>query len=204
MPPPFISLDGLDGAGKSIQCRLLAQWLREQGRGVTECADPGGTAIGQVLRDLLLGHRQEISVPCEALLFMASRAQLVAEVIRPALTSGNAVVSDRFLLANVVYQGYAGGLGPEQLWQTGLLATQGLMPDLTFVLDLTVEQAMVRRKSQADRLESRALDFHERVRQGFLAEARRQPHKIRVVDATRPIGEIQEEIRMQCHQSGII
>ena len=91
----FLSLDGVDGTGKSTQCRLLADWLRGRGLAVTQCADPGGTAIGDALRDLLLDHRQEMALPCEALLFMASRAQLTAEVIRPALEAGQAVVADR-------------------------------------------------------------------------------------------------------------
>src|SRR5437588_8834825 len=98
---PFLSLDGLDGSGKSTQCRLLADWLRGRGHEVTLCADPGGTAVGDLLRQLLLHHRQELVLPCEALLFMASRAQLVEEVIRPALGAGRVVVSDRYLLANV-------------------------------------------------------------------------------------------------------
>src|SRR6516225_4604683 len=110
----FLSLDGLDGAGKSTQGRLLGDWLRAEGHAVVTCVDPGGTPIGERIRELLL-HR-EMTLPCEALLFMASRAQLVAEVIRPALESGKTVISDRFLLANVVYQGHAGGLDPEQLW----------------------------------------------------------------------------------------
>jgi len=112
----FLSLDGLDGTGKSTQCRLLADWLRIRGLTVTECADPGGTAIGDIIRDLLLNRRYQMVLPCEALLFMSSRAQLTAEVIRPALDKGHAVVADRFLLANVVYQGHAGGLEPERLW----------------------------------------------------------------------------------------
>src|SRR5262249_28539762 len=132
----FLSLDGLDGTGKSTQCRLLAGWLRARGHAVTECIDPGGTAIGDVIRGLLLHHKASMSLACEALLFMASRAQLVAEVIRPALDAGRAVVCDRFLLANVVYQGHAGGLDVEQLWSVGRLATGGLEPDLTLVLDL--------------------------------------------------------------------
>src|SRR5262245_53115690 len=141
-----MSLDGLDGAGKSTQCRLLADWLRDRGCTVTECADPGGTEIGQVLRNLLLEHRGQMSLACEALLFMASRAQLTAEVIRPALDQGQAVICDRFLLANVVYQGHAGGLDPQLLWSVGLMATGGLEPDLTFVLDLPTELARDRRK----------------------------------------------------------
>ncbi len=194
MRAPFISLDGLDGTGKSTQCRLLADWLRGKGYQVVECADPGGTAIGDVLRDLLLDRRREMALPCEALLFMASRAQLTAEVIRPALQTGQTVVADRYLLANVVYQGHAGGLDPEQLWDIGRLATGGLEPDLTIVLDLPPEQAQVRRTGVPDRMESKADEFHRRVRKGFLAEARRRPERIRVVDAGRAIEAIHEEI----------
>src|SRR5216683_6552447 len=146
----FISLDGLDGTGKSTQCRLLAEWLRHQGHEVVECADPGGTAVGDAIREILLGRKHDMALPCEALLFMASRAQLTAEVIRPALDAGRDVVADRYLLANVVYQGHAGGLDPEQLWEIGRLATGGLQPDLTVVLDLPVETALARRRGTAD------------------------------------------------------
>jgi dTMP kinase len=191
---PFISLDGLDGTGKSTQCRMLGDWLRVRGFAVTECADPGGTAIGDVIRELLLDHRREMSVTCEALLFMASRAQLTAEIIRPALEAGRAVIADRYLLANVVYQGYAGGLPPEQLWEIGRIATGGLEPDLTLVLDLPVEQAMTRRKGPGDRMERRALEFHGKVRAGFQSEARRQPERIKVVDAAQPIPAVHEQI----------
>ena len=190
----FFSLDGLDGTGKSTQCRLLADWLRGRGFSVTECADPGGTAIGDVIRDLLLDRRREMVLPCEAFLFMASRAQLTAEIIRPALDAGQAVVSDRYLLANVVYQGHAGGLPPEQLWDIGQLATGGLEPDLTVVLDLPVDAASARRTAPADRVESRETPYHTRVRQGFLTEARRRPERIVVVDASRPIELVHESI----------
>ena len=192
---PFISLDGLDGTGKSTQCRLLADMLRAGGYTVTECADPGGTAVGDILRDLLLSHRYRLALPCEALLFMASRAQLVAEVIRPALEAGHAVVSDRFTLANVVYQGHAGGLDSQQLWDVGRLAAGGLEPDLTIVLDLPVETALPRRQKPADRIEGRDADFQARVRAGFLAEAQRRPERIRVVDAGLSIEAVQDHIR---------
>src|SRR5579871_82853 len=191
---PFISLDGLDGSGKSTQCRLLTAWLRGRGFGVTECVDPGGTAIGAVVRDLLLGHRHDMVLPCEMFLFMASRAQLTAEVIRPALDAGRAVVADRFLLANVVYQGHAGGLDPEKLWEVGRLATGGLEPDLTIVLDLPLDVARARRSGPADRVESRDTAYHERVREGFLAEARRRPDRIRVVRADQPAELVHQEI----------
>jgi dTMP kinase len=196
MPRPlFISLDGLDGTGKSTQCRLLAEWLRKQGQEVVECADPGGTAVGDAIRDLLLNRRHDMSLPCEALLFMASRAQLTAEVIRPALAAGRTVLADRYLLANVVYQGHGGGLDPDRLWEIGQLATGGLLPDLTFVLDLPVDVALSRRTGPADRVESRDLAYHTRVRDGFLAEARRHPDIIQVVDAAQPIQKVHEQIR---------
>jgi dTMP kinase len=190
----FFSLDGLDGTGKSTQCRLLAQWLRQQGHTVTECADPGGTRVGDVLRDLLLGRRHEMTLPCEAFLFMASRAQLTAEVIRPALEAGHVVVADRFLLANVVYQGHAGGLNPDLLWKMGTLATGGLLPDLTLVLDLPVEKAVSRRTRPGDHIENRAHEYQQRVRAGFLAEARRSPESIHVVNAGRSVDEIHQQI----------
>jgi dTMP kinase len=192
---PFISLDGLDGAGKSTQCRLLAEWLRSLGWAVTECSDPGGTVLGAELRALLLGYRGTMAMRCEALLFMASRAQLVAEVIRPALESGQAVLADRFLLANVVYQGYAGGLEPAQVWDVGRFATGGLEPDLTLVLDLPLAEALGRRKASADRMESRGPEFHARVRDGFLAEAERRPDRICVIDAGGSVEAVQEQLR---------
>jgi dTMP kinase len=181
----FLSLDGLDGTGKTTQCRLLAEWLRGQGREVTECTDPGGTAVGKVIRDLLLHHREEMSVSCEALLFMASRAQLTAEIIQPALGAGHIVIADRYVLANVVYQGHAGGLDPALLWQVSRVATGGLEPDLTLVLDLPVDVALSRRPEPADRMESRDTAYRTRVRNGFLAEAKRQPDRLRVIDASQ-------------------
>ena len=195
--PPFISLDGLDGAGKSTQCRLLAIWLREQGWTVTECHDPGGTALGAEIRALLLNHCGSMAPLSEALLFMASRAQLVEEVIRPALYAGRLVVSDRFLLANVVYQGHAGGLDPQMLWEIGLLSAGELEPDLTVVLDVPVEQSAARRIGPADRIESRDLAYHERVREGFLTEARRRPDRICVIDAQATIEQVHERIRQE-------
>jgi dTMP kinase len=196
---PFISLDGLDGSGKSTQARLLAEWLRGRGVSVTQCADPGGTAIGTIIRSLLLDHRHDMTLACEAFLFMASRAQLTAEIIRPALEAGRIVVADRYLLANVVYQGHAGGLDPQQLWDMGRLATSGLEPDLTLVLDLPIELAGTRREARtggpADRMEGRHAGFHARVRAGFLAEAQRRPERIRVLDAGQSIDALHQQIR---------
>ncbi len=194
--PVFLSLDGLDGTGKTTQCRLLVEWLHAQKIPVTACADPGGTSLGQELRRLLLfGREHPIATITEALLFMASRAQLVEEVIRPALDRGEVVVSDRFLLANVVYQGHAGGLTPADLWLVGRFATGGLEPDLTLVFDLPPELAVQRRQRDADRFEDRGPEYYARVRTGFTYEAGIRPEKHRLIDATPPIDTVQLEVR---------
>jgi dTMP kinase len=138
-----------------------------------------------------------MSVMAEALLFMASRAELLERIIRPALASGSLVMSDRYLLATVVYQGHAGGLNIDDLWTIGRAAASGLEPDLTVVLDLPVEEAQTRRGRDPDRMESRQRDYHERVRQGFLIEASRQPDRIVVVNAAGSIDEVQWRIRKE-------
>jgi dTMP kinase len=191
----FFSFDGIDGTGKSTQMQLFADFLREAGHNVLTCRDPGGTILGERLREILL-HKAEIPLSgrAEMLLYMASRAQLVEEVIRPAVEAGRVVVCDRFLLANVVYQGHAGGLDAEELWQVGAVATAGTQPDLTFVLDMPVEAALQRMNRQLDRMESRGQDFMDRVRQGFLREAAGRPNIV-VVDADRGVPTIQAEIR---------
>jgi len=196
-PGLFLSLDGIDGTGKSTQCRLLVDWLRGRGLDVVACADPGGTALGQELRQILLHGRHEITQAAKALLFMASRAQLVAEVICPALEAGKVVVCDRYLLANVVYQGHGGGLDVELLWQAGRLSTGGLEPDRTFVLDLPPEAALARRDRPADRMENEPPEYHRRVREGFLAEARRRPERVVVLDAGPGIDEVQARLRRE-------
>lgn len=196
--PAFISLDGLDGTGKSTQSRLLAEWLSGQGVPVTACADPGGTAVGQQIRQFILfGREHRIATATEALLFMASRAQLVDEVIRPALDRGGVVVSDRFTLANVVYQGHAGGMDPEQLWAVGAVATGGLEPDLTLVFDLPLDEATARRGREADRIEERDRDFHQALKRGFLFEAGRRPEKYRIIDATPDADAVQRVVRRE-------
>jgi dTMP kinase len=192
--PPFLSLDGIDGTGKSTQAGLLAEWLRGRGWDVVQCADPGGTPLGDRLRDILLQQRHEMSLMAEALLFMASRAELLERVVRPALAAGSLVLSDRYLLANVVYQGHAGGLDVDDLWAIGRSAAGGLEPDLVVVLDLPVAEAQARRGRDPDRMEGRQRDFHERVRQGFLIEARRQPERIRVVSVAGTIDEVHTRI----------
>jgi dTMP kinase len=192
---PFLSLDGIDGTGKSTQCRLLVEWLNAVGVPAVACADPGGTPVGDQLRHLLLASRADLSDRAEALLFMASRAELVAKVIRPALEAGRVVVSDRFVAANVVYQGHAHGLSPDELWAVGRFSTGGLLPDLTLILDLPVEAAIARRGRAADRVEGRGLDYLDRVRRGFLAEAARQSDSFHVLDASPDVDAVQQHLR---------
>ena len=192
----FFSIDGGDGVGKSTQVDLFCGWLRELGHEVLACRDPGSTRLGEAVRELLLDrHDLEIHRRSEMLLYMAARAQLVEEIIRPALQQGKIVVADRFLLANVVYQGYGGGLDVETLWEVGRVATGGLMPDLTILLDMPAESAAGRIARQLDRMEQQGADFHARVREGFLAEAARRPGEIVVVNAAAPIEQVQAAIR---------
>lgn len=192
----FVSIDGGDGAGKSTQVALLCEWLRGEGHEVLACRDPGSTPLGEAVRELVLNrHDLRIDRRSEMLLYMAARAQMAEEVIRPALEEGKTVVCDRYLLANVVYQGYGGGLDVDTLWEVGRVATAGLMPDLTVVLDLPPGEAAARLQRQLDRMEQQGDDFHARVREGFLAEAARQPERIAAVNAARPIDDVQAEIR---------
>jgi dTMP kinase len=198
----FFAFDGVDGVGKSTQIRLLADALRERGREVVTCRDPGSTALGERLREILLDHHgTPIHRRSEMLLYMAARAQLVEEVIRPALAAGHVVISDRYLLANVVYQAHAGGLEASKVWQVGQVAVAGIMPRLTFVLDMPAEKAARRIQRQPDRMEAQGLDYLERVRQGFLLEAARQPEQILVIDADRPEKIVHADVRHAAEQA---
>jgi dTMP kinase len=181
----FISLDGPDGGGKTTQVARLVEWLQSLGKTVVACRDPGGTGLGDRLRAILLDRSNlTFGMRAEMLMYMSSRAQLVDEIIRPALEAGSVVVSDRYLLANVVYQGHAGGLPVESLWEVGKAATGGLMPDLTLILDLPTDVARARVGAARDRMEDRSIDYHQRVRQGFLEAAATYSAPIRIIDAS--------------------
>lgn len=172
----FLTLDGPDGGGKTTQAALLAAWLRARGEDVVTCRDPGGTPLGERLRPILLDRDDApVGLRAEMLLYMASRAQLVEDVIRPALAAGQVVVSDRFLLANIVYQGDAGGLPVAEVGDVGRAATGGLLPDLTLVLDVPAEVAKERVGRARDRIEDRPDEYRARVRDGFLRAARDWP-----------------------------
>jgi dTMP kinase len=179
----FFALDGPDGAGKTTQAARLVRWLGEQGHQVVACRDPGGTAVGDRLRQILLDRGNvNLALRAEMLLYMASRAQLVDEVIRPALDAGRVVVSDRYVLANIAYQAYGGGLPVEEVWRVGMAATGGLMPDLTLLIDVPTEVAQARVGVPRDRIEDRPEEYRRRVRQGFLDAVATYPAPIVVIE----------------------
>jgi len=192
----FIVLEGIDGAGKSSQVDPLTRWLRSRGRNVRTCRDPGATAAGDAIRAILLDrHEIQLAPTSEMLLYQAARAQLVHEVIGPALARGEWVVSDRYLLANIVYQGHAGGLDPDLIRRVGDVATGGLAPDLVLLLDVDLGTATRRLARPLDRLESRGDEYRGRLRDGYLAEAARDPARIAVVDATAGPDTVAERVR---------
>jgi len=192
----FFSLDGIDGCGKSTQVERLADRLRQAGHDVYTCRDPGGTGLGEAVRGILLNrHDLDICRMSEMLLFMAARAQMVQELILPALNSGKIVVTDRFLLSTIVYQGYAGKIAVDVIEQVGAVATSGDLPDLNFILDLPLEIARKRMSHrEADRMERMESDYHEQVRQGFLIHAKTDPQRFVVIDASLPMDAVTDQI----------
>lgn len=183
-------MEGPDGAGKTTQLGLLCKWIRQTGLEVVRTREPGGTPIADKVRTLLLDpDHGEMTARTEALLYMAARAQHTAELIRPALERGAAVISDRYSDSTLVYQGVARGLAMSDLVWLNRFATDGLAPDITLLLDGDVEKlsARVARRGIQDRLESENLDFHRKVRQGFLTLAKEAPERIKVIDADRPV-----------------
>jgi len=192
----FFSFDGIDGVGKSTQVRLFVESVQRLGHEVVVCRDPGSTSLGERIRDLLLtvDGATVIYRRSEMLLYMAARAQLVDEVIRPALETDKVVVSDRYVLANIVYQGHAGGLDPEAVRSVGHVATDGVEPDCVFVLDMSSEAADRRLNRALDRMEQQGGEYRARLRDGFLAEAAASRERVHVIDAGREIAAVQAEI----------
>ena len=192
----FFSFDGIDGVGKTTQIDLFCSWLRERGGEVVCCRDPGSTRLGERVREILLHSDADTPIGrrSEMLLYMAARAQLVDEVIRPELADGKTVVSDRFLLANLVYQGHAGGLDVESIRTVGAVAIDGAEPDAVFLLDMPPVAADGRIRRTLDRMERQGDDYRQRLREGFLAEATRAVDRVHVIDADRPIEAVQADI----------
>jgi dTMP kinase len=194
----FISFEGIDGVGKSTQLDLLVQFLNEQGRTVCRTLEPGGTDLGREIRELLLHRKGEVAPRAEALLFAADRAHHVATLVRPALDRGEVVVTDRYLDSSVAYQGSGRDLGFDQVRDLSLFAVDGLLPDLTVLLDLDAEKAAVRRNktgAEPDRLESAKTEFFESARQAYLKMAAAEPKRWLVLDAEQSVETMQAQIR---------
>jgi len=199
MPGIFISFEGIEGCGKSTHIQLLADSLRVHGHTVVLTREPGGTALGQTLRKLLLDPSTALAPGAEVLMMLADRAQHIQEIIAPALNARQIVLCDRFLDSTTAYQGYGRNIDRGLLGQLNLFACAGYMPDLTLLLDVPVTEGLLRAQKRrgngtADHFEAESVAFHERVRDGFLAIARNDSQRVFVVEATRPVAEVQQEI----------
>ncbi len=202
----FITFEGMDGSGKTTQLQLITAFLREQGYDILLTREPGGTYIGDEVRSLLLDkgegeHHTPMHPRTELLLFCASRAQLVAEVIQPHLDKGGVVISDRFFDSTYAYQGYGHGLNLKDLKTIIMFATGGLSPDLTLYLDITPEDGLRRRAEASlfgeewNRLDDMAMDFHRRVYKGYQKLIAKEPERWYKVDANRSVDAVQQDIR---------
>ncbi|MEX0160883.1 MULTISPECIES: dTMP kinase [unclassified Microbacterium] len=197
-PGIWITLEGGDGSGKTTQSNLLAQWMTDEGRTVVRTREPGGSEVGQLIRDIVLHHRGDIAPRAEALLYAADRAHHVATVVRPALARGEVVLQDRYLDSSVAYQGAGRVLDSDEIRGLSLWAAEGALPDLTVLLDLDPESARVRLDSADkpfDRLEAEKNEFHARVRDAYLALAQAEPDRFLVLDAAATPEVIAEQIR---------
>jgi dTMP kinase len=191
----FVSLEGVDGSGKSTQAGLLAEALRARGHEVVLTREPGGTRMGERVRELILDSESPAASPAtEALLFAAARAELVAEVIRPALEAGAWVVADRFIDSSLAYQGAARGLGVDAVWRANADALGSCMPDLTVLLDLPVDVAWRREAHRDDRIESEGTLFQERVAAGYREVAGRFPGRFAVISAEGSAEEVHARV----------
>ena len=199
----FISIEGIDGVGKSTQIRHLVEHLNSAGREVIQTFEPGGTELGQEIRHLLLHRKGDVAPRAEALLYAADRAHHVATKIRPALERGAVVVTDRYLDSSVAYQGAGRALDSAEVRALSMFAVENLLPDLTVLLDLPAEQALARRAKtgqEPDRLEREKVEFFEAVRQAFLKMAESEPARWLVVSAAQTVDDMQAQIRARVDQ----
>jgi len=198
MKGQFIVFEGIDGSGKTTQLNLLAEDLRRRGFTVLDTREPGGTRVGEAIREILLNPAySELAPRAEALLYAAARAQHVVQVILPALNKGEIVLCDRFIDSSLTYQGFGRGIGVNLLKRINEPATDGLVPDLTIILDSGIENGMERINQSGrdvDRIEREARTFHRKVRSGYLELAAREPCRYRVINANRPVGQVYADV----------
>ena len=190
----FITFEGADGCGKTTQMKLLAEYLEQKGIDVVLTREPGGKGLGEKVREILLNYEGPVSDRCESFLFLADRAQNIDIIVKPAVEEGKIVLCDRHIDSTVAYQGYGRGLDIKRINMLNDIATNGQKPELTFVFDIDVETSMQRIGKEKDRMESAGIDFHNRVRQGYLELAKQEPQRIKVLDATKSINEIRQEV----------
>jgi len=196
MKGKFITFEGSEGCGKSTQSRLLYEYLRKQGYAVIYLREPGSTKFSEKIRAVLLDKKNNFITPIsEMLLYMAARAQVVEEIIKPALSLGEIVICDRFLDSTLAYQGFGLGMDLEAISYIGKFVTGGINPDLTILLDLPVKKGFKYHKLDKDRIEQRSVAYHLRVRKGYFKLARLQPQRIKILKADSDKVQIQKEIR---------
>ncbi len=182
MKGKFITFEGSEGSGKSTQSALVFDYLKSKGLPVMLLREPGGVKISEAIRNLLLDVKSAgMGDECETFLYMAARAQLVKEVLEPALKEGKIVLCDRFLDSTVAYQGFGNGVDVKTIQQLGAFATKGIEPDLTLVFDIETEKGLGRTNAKKDRIELRPLEYHNRVRQGYLSLAKQEPKRVKVI-----------------------
>lgn len=196
----FITFEGADGCGKTTQLNLLAEYLKNRGREVILTREPGGKGLGEKVREILLNYDGEVSDRCESFLFLADRAQNIDIIVNPAVNDGKIVLCDRHIDSTVAYQGFGRGLDIERIKMLNNIATNGRKPDLTIVFDIDVENSMKRVGNQKDRMESAGIEFHNRVRNGYLQIAKEEPERIKVVDASQSVEDVFEDVKKIIHK----
>lgn len=190
----FITLEGADGCGKTTQLNLLKEYLTSRGYEIVVTREPGGKGLGEKLREILLNYDGEVSDRCEAFLYLADRAQNIDTIIKPAINSGKIVLCDRHTDSSVAYQGYGREQNIDNINMLNELAVNGVHPDLTIVFDIDTETSMERVGAEKDRLESAGIEFHKRVRNGYLEIAKKNSQRIKVVDASQTIEDVQRDV----------
>lgn len=189
----FITFEGADGCGKTTQMKLLSEYLNKKGIETVLTREPGAKGLGEKVRDILLNYDGEVSDRCESFLFLADRAQNIDIIVNPAIQSEKIVLCDRHIDSTVAYQGYGRGLDIEKINMLNNIATNGQKPDLTFVFDIDIETSMKRVGKEKDRMESAGIEFHNRVRSGYLELAKKEPDRIKVIDASQAIEAVHKE-----------